>query len=118
MAIRIENTNGVQFGTLAAAATITHVRGKVGRHVLFTEELSPQLVVAQNSLAELVAGALDVIINKNEGEDAGLQALVEPGLANPGITVELLTDATTEVAVTGYTAQTVTQWSIRTEADG
>ena len=118
MAIRIENTNAVNFGTFDAETTVTHARALVGSDILTTRPLATQRTIAANGQAQFDAGEIDLVFPSNQMENAGYNALLALALdGTNALTIKLLTDATTEVTTTGYDDQDVTAWTRTPEAD-
>ena len=127
MAGKAANSAIEQFGTFAAAATISHYKleynGVDLTDIITLKNASGAartVAIAANSPAQLSVGDLIFRIKKGmEGvNDNGIQRILQRAFtsSNP-ITVRLYTDSTTEVSVSGYSAQTVNAWTFSTEAD-
>ena len=118
MAVRIQNTGVVNFGTFLAAATITHARAQVGSDVLTTRPLTTTRTIAIGGQAEFAIGEIDLIFPANQMENAGLNALLALALdGTNSLTIKAMTSSTVEVAVTGYADQDVTGWGLTNEND-
>ncbi len=128
MAVRIENTAAINFGTFAAAATVTHIRirraSDDGQPLV--RALASSVAVANGNEFQIDAGRLDILypsgtlgIDRTQS-DAHMQAVVESywgAGATLAMEVDAMTDANTPVAVTGYSQQSVSAWTLTTEAD-
>ena len=128
MAVRIENAEDINFGTFAAAATVTHIRirraSDDGQPLV--RALASPVAVGNGNEFQIDIGRLDVLypsadlgINRAQS-DAHMQALVESywgAGASLEMEVDAMTDATTPVAVSGYSQQAVSAWTLTTEAD-
>ena len=118
MAVRVSNTNAVNFGTFDAETTVTHARALVGSDIITTRPLATQRTIAANGQAQFDAGEIDLVFPANELENAGLNALLALALdGTNALTIKLLTNATTEVTTTGYDDQDVAAWTRANEAD-
>ena len=118
MAVRIENGEAINFGTLAAETVITHGRVSVGNVVLVTRPLATNRTIAANGQAEFAIGDIDLLFPANEYENGGYQDLLE--LAFDGtnsFNIDAMTDATTVVATSGYSQQSSANWTTSTESD-
>lgn len=118
MAVRIQNSGAVNFGTFGAETVVTHGRLTVGSGILTTRPLTAQRTIANGGQAEFAIGEIDVVIPANELVNEGLNALLALALnGTNAILVDLMTAADTVVATTGYSQQSVTGWSLTNEAD-
>ena len=116
MATNVSNTSTNSFGTFGASATVTHVRVMDGSQELVTIQLGTSRLIGSNVEAQIEAGDLDLKFNSGSYEDAGIRGLIQSAI-NSGLIIELLTGANTEVAVSGYSAQTITNWTYATVSD-
>ena len=118
MAVRVENTGVLNFGTFLAQAVVTHARAQVGTAILTTRALTTTRTIAVGGQAEFAIGEIDLLFPANELENAGLNALIALALdGTNSITVKLMTSATVEVAVGGYADVDVTGWGRTNEND-
>ena len=78
MAVRIENTGVLNFGTFLAQAVVTHARAQVGTAILATRPLTTTRTIAVGGQAEFAIGEIDLLFPANELENAGLNALPRP----------------------------------------
>lgn len=118
MAIRVQNTNAINFGVFGSAATVTHTRLKIGATstVLATKALAARRAVEANGQAEFGAGALDIVFAEGDANNAGLLAILDDYFdGSKTLTVELLTSTTAEVTASGYSSQAVSAWSLSQE---
>ena len=116
MAENVSNTSLDSFGTFGAAATVTHVRVLDGTQELVTIQLGTSRLIGANVEAQIDAGDLDLKFNSGPFEDAGIRGLIQADF-DAGMIVQLLTAANTEVAVSGYSEQTITAWTYATVTD-
>lgn len=118
MAIRIENTGVINFGTLAAETVITHGRVSVGTAVLTTRALATARTVAAGGQAQFDAGEIDLVCPAGEFVNAGWNALLALALDGTNeLNVDAMTDANTVVSASGYSQQSTAAWSRSEEAD-
>lgn len=118
MAVRIQNSNSMNFGTFGTQAVVSHIRAKTaGGMVIGTKQLTSPVTIAANRSAEFVVGAIDFVFAKGQLEDAGLQDILNNYFDSADTEIELLTDSATEVAVSGYSSQTTRSWTYSTEND-
>ena len=118
MAVRVENTGIVNFGTLTAETTVTHARLSVGAQELVTRQLAAPRTVDAGGQLQFNVNEIDLLFPSNVFENAGYSALL--AFAFNGINalkVDILTDANTVVATQGYVSRNVTGWRRTTEAD-
>ena len=118
MAVRIQNGGTINFGTLGAAATITHFRLRIGAANFAVQTVDTNRVIANGGQAQFSAGAIDVVLPSNDLTNAGHQAFVNLALnGTNAILVDAMTSASAVVSVTGYSQQSVTDWDTSTEND-
>ena len=118
MAVRVENTGVLNFGTFLASATVTHARAQVGTAILTTRALTTTRTIAVGGQAEFAIGEIDLLFPANELENAGLNALIALALdGTNSITIKLMTSSTVEVSVSGYSDVDVTGWGRTNESD-
>ena len=118
MAVRVENTEAINHGTLANETTVTHGRVSVGGEVLITRPLNEPITVVAGGQFQFNPGDIDMVFPKNQFEDPGYNALL--ALAFDGVhevRVDGLTDANTVVVTNGYSHRNVSALSLSTEAD-
>ena len=118
MTIRVQNTALVNFGTVTATVTITHVGLQRGSETEIVKQLPAALTYAAQQELVIPAGDLDVVYPDGDLGDDHMDALVKSWWGATGtaaIKINLKTDATTNVATTGYSQQTVSAWTIATE---
>ena len=117
MAVRVENGEALAFGTFAAEAEVTHFRVTRGAHRLVDgRPLASAVTVGANEGCQFAEGEIDLLFPANELEDAGLKQMIDAEFAH-SITVDLMTDATTLVAVSGYAAASSSDWDTSVESD-
>ena len=114
MAIRVENTNSINFGTAGAQFTASHVRLQHGSDAATqtVRALAAPITVAQNQAIEIVARALDMLFPNGDFDNDFMEAILDP---IGTVRVDLMTDANTVVAVSGYSQQTVSAWTYTQE---
>ena len=118
MAVRIENTGVLNFGTFLAQAVVTHARAQVGAAILTTRPLASTRTIAVGGQAEFAVGEIDLLFPANQMVNAGLNALFALALdGTNAITIKLMTSLTAEVAVAGYADVDVTGWNRSNESD-
>ena len=118
MAVRIQNGEEIDFGTLAAETAITHARVSVGGSILFTRPLTTARTIAAGGGARFNVGDIDIVLPSNELQDAGYKALLDMALDGTTVmTVDAMTDASTIVSASGYTQGSSTDWNLTTEND-
>ena len=118
MAVRVENTSIVNFGTFGAAATVTHFRVSIGNVAIFTRPLTTSRVIAIGGQAQFAADELDFLFPSNQLDDAGYEDLLDLAFdGSNSFNVDLLTSVSQVVSVSGYSQQQVTAWTTSTEAD-
>ena len=119
MAVRIQNTNEIDFGDVAdAEVTITHGRVSVGTDVLATRALTTSRVIPVGEAMKFDATEVDLVVRSGEFENAGFEALLE--LAREGtneLTFDAMTSSTVVVSDSGYSQQTTAAFDFSTEAD-
>ena len=116
MAVRVQNGEVLNFGVFGAAATVTHARVGFGSTTLATAALGSERSVSSGSSLEFAVGDIDLVFPSGALEDAGLSGLLALYFAQD-VWVDLMTDASTVVAVSGYAQQTSSVWSRSVESD-
>ena len=120
MAIRIEPDADIEFGTMGAAVTVSHVRVRPTSSTAdaIVRPLTTDLGVPSGGALQIPAASFDVVIPSGQIGNDFMEWLVGEGWgATTSMQVDCMTDATTAVAVSGYSQQTVTAWTVSTEAD-
>lgn len=118
MAVRIQNSGVVGFGTFATQTTVTHARVSVGSAVLTTRPLTTSRTIGAGGSAQFAIGEIDLVFPANQLDNAGLNALLALALnGTNALNVDLMTSATNVVATSGYSQQAVTGWSRSNEND-
>ena len=123
MAVRIEPNADIEFGTMGAAVDVTAVRVRPTASTAdpILRRLSSTLSVPNGSALQIPAGSFDVVIPSGEIGNDFMEWLVTQGwTTTTSMQVDCMTGASGSeavVAVSGYSQQTVTAWTISTEAD-
>ena len=119
MAVRIENTNEIDFGDVAdAEVTMTHARVSVGTDVLAIRAVTTTRVIPVGEAMKFDAAEMDLLVRSGEFEDAGFQALLELALEGTNeLTFDAMTSSTAVVSDSGYSQQTTAAFDFSTEAD-
>lgn len=118
MAVRVQNSEVINFGTLATETAITHGRLSVGANVLTTRPLTTNRTVAAGGQAQFDIGEIDLFFPSNQLENAGYNALL--ALAFDGtnsLNIDAMTDASTVVAASGYSQQSSADFDLTNESD-
>ena len=122
MAVRVQNGADINFGTFGAAATVTHIRirraSDNGQPVV--KALASSVAVAANTPFQIDENNLDILYPSGDLTDAHMKAVVESYWGVGGtlnMEIDAMTDATTVVAVSGYSQQSTSDWGISTETD-
>ena len=116
MAIRAEPTGQITFGRLAAETTATHGRVMRGNKALLVRELTDPVTVAANGQLVIDAGAIDIVFPAGELMNDGIEDAWQDYF-DSGVQVDLMTDAVTVIATSGYSQQTHSAWTLTQEAD-
>ena len=116
MAIRVQNGEIINFGTLDAETTVTHARIGFGSNALVVRPLTTQRTIAANGQGQFAVGDIDIVFPANELNDDGLSDLLALYFAQ-NVWIDLMTDDSTVVTTTGYSQQTSTNWTRAQEAD-
>ena len=119
MAVKVENgAAAIEFGTMGAQVTVTHVRimKSGGSQPALVKELGSEVVVNAQERLRIPGNDLDIIhITGEEGTDAYLTALLTPYWGGgESFLVDCMTDANTPVSTSGYSQQTVSNFTITT----
>ena len=120
MAVRIEPSSDVEFGTMGAAVTVTHVRVRPtgAKTKTIVHALTSDLDVPSGGALQIPASSFDVVLPSGQIGNTFMEWLVLEGwAATTSMQVDCMTDDSTPVSTSGYSQQTVTAWSITTEAD-
>lgn len=107
MAIRVRKENIEFASSIGADVVITHIRfSKVGESQIETKILT-QAINAQAG-TPLSLPTFEVVYPANDLSNNHIAALVSPYWSGEDFEIDLLTDETTVVSVSGYSTQTVT----------
>ena len=120
MAVRIEPSSDVEFGTMGAAVTVTHVRVRptAATSKTIVHALTSDLDVPNGGALQIPSSSFDVVLPSGQIGNTFMEWLIKEGWGDTtSFQVDCLTDSTTVVSVSGYSQQTVTAWTISTEAD-
>ena len=122
MAVRVENTNQINFGTLAGNQSITHARVRRA-----SDDGQPMVkalgttINAQATNALIInARDIDFVYDNGEFTNAHFRELVDGywgATGTLGVEVDLMTSSTAVVVDSGYSQQTVNAWTITADAD-
>lgn len=119
MAIRVENTNAIMFGTFVNTTTITEASAELADGTVIVQKpIVIQRTVPANTAVEFVTREVDFLFPQGDAMDSWLLSVVTRAFDAP-ITVRLYQGAgltLQELTVSGYAAQTVSDWTITTEA--
>ena len=116
MAIRVQNGEAINFGTLVAETVITHARVGFGSATLTTRPLDTDRTVAAGGQAEFAIGEIDLVFPSGQMEDDGISAAWALYFAQ-NVWIDAMTSSTDVVATTGYSQQTSSIWGRTQEAD-
>ena len=120
MAIRVENSAELDFGIMVSAVTASHIRCRR------TADTADVILIDASDVAAgagerlvIEVGDLDFVFPEGTtGVSRHLnRTMVDNLFANVAWQVDLLTDASTVVAVRGYQQQSHSAWRITEEAD-
>ena len=122
MAIRVQTSADINFGTFGAAASVTHLRVRpviAGQQAArgFVVPLSQTVNVQSGRPFIVASGDLDIVYPSGALPDTHIQAAVSPLWASVAWQMDAMTDNSTVVSVSGYSQQTHDAWAISTEAD-
>ena len=123
MAVRIEPDADIEFGTMGAAVDVTAVRVRptASTSDAILRRLASTLSVPNGSALQIPAGSFDVVIPSGEIGNDFMEWLVTQGWSSStSMQVDCMTGnagSETPVTTTGYSQQTVTAWTVSTEAD-
>ena len=120
MAIRVENSAIISFGTVLAAVTASHIRltRTADPDDLVLIDADDVSAVAGDPL-QINVGDIDIVFpDGTTGVSRHLnRSMVDEFFANEAWKVDLMTDASTVVATRGYSQQSHSAWRISEEAD-
>lgn len=116
MAVRVENTGEIPLGSWEATATVSHIRAVNGADSL-VKALGTPIVVAVGERFVIPSGGMDALYVSGEFTDVHMAAMARSYWEDKTWTIDAMTDATTPVAVSGYTQGTHSLWSFTTEDD-
>ena len=105
---------------MGAAVTVTHVRVRptAATSKAIVHALTSDLDVPNGGALQIPTASFDVVLPSGQIGNDFLEWLVLEGwAATASFQVDCMTDSTTPVSTSGYSQQTVTSWSITTEAD-
>ena len=117
MAIRVQTQDAVVFGFMDGAVVATHARFQKAGAAPVVRQLTAPINVAADERLRIPSGELDVIYPANDLSNAHMLAIVQPYWDGEDIMLDLMTDANTVIADSGYSQQTYSNWSITAEAD-
>ena len=120
MAIRIEPTADIEFGTMGAAVEVTHVRVRptAATTKAMVRPLDSTLSVPDSGALQIPSASFDVVIPSGQIGDTFMDWLVKSGWdTTTSFQVDCMTDDSTPVTTSGYSQQTVTSWTVTTEDD-
>lgn len=116
MAVRVENGEVLNFGVFGADATVTHARVGFGTTTLVSAALGKERSVPSGASLEFAVGDIDLVFPSGDMEDDGLSAVLALYFAQE-VWVDLMTDSSTVVSVSGYSQQTSSTWTRSVESD-
>ena len=120
MAVRIANTNEINFGVAGAAVTVTHVRITLSITDSITLELTNPVAVPNANKMAFNAGDLALVYQSGDFGDDHMKAVVESYFgvgATRSLSIDLMSSSTYVLNVSGYSSQTVSAWTLTTEDD-
>ena len=118
MAINVENTAALIFGVMAAEVVISHARfQQADDSEPVIRPVSPNVTVAAGERMRLPAGSMDVVYPRGELTDVHMDAVVKLYWTG-SFKVDMMTDATTVVADSGYSQQSTSAFTFTTNAAG
>lgn len=117
MAIRVQTQDNINFGTFAAAATVTHVRVQKGGAAPVVKALAASVAVGAGDQAQINSGDLDIVYPAGQTTNTHMLAVVNPYWDSETFQVDLMTSSTAVVSDSGYSQQTYSNWAISQEAD-
>ena len=118
MAIRVQTQGDINFGVMAAAQRVTHIRIQQNDDANpAVKELAAPVDVAAGRELIIPSGEFDLVYPAGETNNNHISAMVTPYFNGVTFKLDALTDATTVVNDTGYSQQTYSNWSITQEAD-
>ena len=123
MAVRVENTNNIDFGDADGTVTITHgeaLYGASGSEVsLGIRALTATIVVTAGQPMQIDAGEFDLLLPSGEVADAAWKKIIDKAVkaTDEGWLFKAYTSATTEVTDDGYSAQRVAGTAITTTTE-
>ena len=116
MAIRVQNGEINNFGTLVAQTVITHARVGFGANALAVRPLTTARTVAAGGQAEFAIGEIDLVFPSGDMTDDGISDVLALYFAQ-AVWIDAMTSATQVVTTTGYSRQTSTNWPRTQETD-
>lgn len=105
MAIRLKNTNALEFGTFTGVR-ITHWRIRQGNTLVVQKAFGEAIQLDAFRSVEFAADGLQLLYKAEDGDNAGLMAMLTPYFAM-AMTIDLMTSTTAVVSTTGYASVTV-----------
>ena len=117
MAVRVQTQEDLNFGNMAAQVTATHVRFRKAGVNPVVRELAAPVTVAAGAPLLLPSGLLDIVYPAGNMTNTHMRALIDPYWANETFQLDMMTDANTVVADSGYAQQTYSNWAISEEVD-
>ena len=118
MAIRIEPNAEIVFGVVAdAEVTATHGKLQKTGDTAVIKQLTAPVTAAVGRQLVMPINMLDLVFVAGDYPNGLMNDILSPYFSNEEITIDLLTDATTVVADSGYSQQTHDGWQLSTETD-
>ena len=118
MAIRVRNGSKITFGSMAAAVTVSHARFQEAddEHPV-VRPLENRITAAATDVLEIDTNGIVLTYKSGEFGDDHMEEVVKAYWDGTDMEIDLMTDATTVVADTGYQQQTHGGWVFDTVAD-
>ena len=120
MAIKVENSDALVFGVLNVETIVTHGRFKktgANDNTRITRQLTAAVTVGAGERLRIPANSLDVVYKTGQLVDPHMDAIVKAYWNGETFEVDLMTDATTVIATSGYSQQSTAAWDFVTEND-
>ena len=120
MAVRVETSADLDFGIMITGVTATHIRC---RRTADTDDVvlidAQDVTAAAGERLKINAGELDFVFpDGTTGISRHLnRTMVDNLFNNVAWQIDLMTNATTPIAVRGYSQQSHSAWTITEEAD-
>ena len=118
MAIRVEPGADLLFGTMAdGSVTVTHGRVQKTGQDPVVRPLTANVTAAAGERLRVPVNMFDFVYPAGETNNDHMDAVVRAWWAGETIQVDLMTDAATVVADSGYAQATHSGWTFTAEAD-